>query len=115
MRKPLLLLLGLAGLALLVTGCSSNRKASRQRYHDNPGTLGDLSARSAFMNKRVAEMTERGRTKESATAQASREWFNHASVPSQTPTAWELQRRKAQAKFEAELIKQKKVQEAGVR
>jgi hypothetical protein len=113
MRKPLLLSLCLAGLTLVAVGCRSNHTA-RQRFHDTPGSLGDTTARSAYVDRRVSEMTEKGMKAEDAAAQASREWFNQASVvPSDTPTTWERQRREAQAKFEADLAKQKK--EASVR
>jgi len=60
-------------------------------------------------------MTRKGMTKESATAQASREWFNQSSVPQDVPTAKEQARREAQAQFEADLAKQKKEAQAGVR
>lgn len=112
MRKPLLLSLCLAGLMLLAASCRSTHTA-RQRYHTIPGSLGDTSTRSAFIDSRVEEMTEKGMKPEHAKAQASREWFRQSTGPSETPTSWERQRRAAQAKFEADLAKQKK--EASVR
>jgi hypothetical protein len=112
MRKPRFLPLCLAGLALLAAGCRSNHSA-RQRFHESPGSLDDTTARSAYVERRVSEMTEKGMTPDAAAAQASREYFRQSSVPSRTPTTWERQRRAAQAKFEAELARQKK--EASVR
>ena len=75
----------------------------------------DTAARSAYMDRRVGEMTEKGMDPKGATAQASREWFDRSSVARSSPTSWERKRRQAQAEFEATLQKQKKEKEAGVR
>lgn len=112
MRKSLLLPLWLAGFTLLAASCRSTTSA-RQRYHQTPSGLEATSARSDYMEQRVAEMTQKGMNPKAAAAQASHEWFRQASIASATPTAWELQRRAAQAKFEADLAEQKK--EASVR
>lgn len=107
MRKPLLLSLSALAALALFAGCHS-RSAAQQRYHDTPGAFADQSARSAYVDARVAELTKKGVSPDDAAARASREWFSQASSSRETPTRAERERQAAQSSFEAALDKRKK-------
>ncbi len=107
MRKPLLLSLSVLSALAWFAGCHS-RSTAKQRYQDTPGSFADQSARDAYVDARVAELTKKGVSPGDAAARASREWFTQAPTSSETPTRAERERRAAQADFEEALNKRKK-------
>lgn len=87
-----------AALMIVAVGCASRQTArSKARFREVPGSFGDLTARDSYVNSRVKQLTEKGFSHDAATERASREWFEQAPVARQEPTAYELERRKAQA------------------
>lgn len=85
-------------LMIVAAGCASPKTSrARARFHDAPGSFGDLTARRAYVDERIKDLTATGLSREAAEARASREWFTRAPVATQVPTAYELERRKAQA------------------
>jgi len=87
-----------ATLMIFAAGCASRQTArSHPRFRDVPGSFSDLTARSAYVDERVKDLTATGMSRDAATARASREWFARAPTATQEPTAYELERRKAQA------------------
>jgi hypothetical protein len=113
MRKPHYLCVALLALTVIATGCQSAKTGrTKQRYQDNAGSFTDLSARTEYIDRRVADLTEKGVDRDTAAARASREWFAQAPVASKVPTAYELKRREAQAEFTTYLDTRK---EGGVR
>jgi hypothetical protein len=110
-RRGLCLLL-VAALAL-GAGCQSQKSGrAQQRYRSQEYTFADLAARSEYVDRRTAELTGMGVSREEASARASREWFARAPAAKQVPTDYELQRRAAEAEITAYLEKRK---EAGGR
>ncbi|MBI2513376.1 MAG: hypothetical protein HYV96_15465 [Opitutae bacterium] len=101
-RRVLLLLA--AALMVFAAGCASPKSSrAKQRFRDAPGSFGDTTARTTYVDGRVDELTAAGMSRETATARASREWFARAPVAAQEPTAYEYERRKAQADLDAYL------------
>lgn len=87
-----------AALMIVAAGCASQKSSqAKPRFHDAPGSFTDLTARSAYVDERVKDLTATGMSREAAVARASREWFARAPAVTQQPTAYELERRKAQA------------------
>jgi hypothetical protein len=87
-----------AALMVFAAGCASSRSnQAKARFRETPGSFSDTTARTTYVNERVDELTATGMSREAATARASREWFARAPVASQEPTAYEIERRKAQA------------------
>lgn len=100
MRKPHCLCVALLALMMVATGCFSTKTGrTKQRYRDNAGSFTDLSARTEYIDRRGAVLTEKGVDRDTAAARASREWFAQAPVAKEVPTAYELKRREAQAEF----------------
>lgn len=87
-----------AVLMVFAAGCASQKSSrAKQRFRDVPGSFGDTTARATYVNERIEELTATGMSREAATTRASREWFARAPVAAQEPTAYEYERRKAQA------------------
>ena len=107
MRKPHPVPLIILSLLTFAAGCHS-ADTSKQRYRETPGSYADPTARAAFIDNRVTEMTQKGMSKDEAVGRASREWFANAPIASESPTPQELKRRQDQAEFEADLAKRKK-------
>ncbi len=113
MRKTPSLPLILLALLALAAGCSSNRSARKpERYHENKGSFADQLARSEHIDRRVAELTKQGLSKDAAESRASREWFARAPAASSSPTSYEKARRAEEAKFASYVAAQK---DAGTR
>lgn len=101
-RRVLLLLA--AAVMVLAAGCASQQSArAKPRFHDVPGSFGDWDARSAFVSAQTRELMKKGLSEETAAARAERAWFARAPVASQEPTAYEYERRQAQADLDAYL------------
>lgn len=107
MRNAYPLPLVLLSMLALAAGCHSAPTA-KQRHRDTPGSFTDQMARSAYVDSRVKELTDKGVSKDEAANRASREWFARAPAASESPTYQELKRREAQSDFEADLAKQQK-------
>ena len=108
MRKPLALPLMSLALLVLASGCHSRQTArTPQRYQPAQYTFADLNARSEYIDQRTAELTDKGVSREEASARASREWFSQAPAASQVPTKYELDRREAEADIRTYLDKRK--------
>lgn len=108
MRKPLCIALTLLALLGWATGCQSGKSARQpQRFHTPQYNFADLSARSEYVERRTAELTDKGVSRDEASARASREWFSHAPVATEVPTAYELKRREAEADIRNYLEKRK--------
>lgn len=98
MRKPLCISLTLLALLLLATGCQSGKSARKpQRFRTEQYSFTDLSARSDYIERRKAELTDKGVSPQEAGERASREWFSRAPVATEVPTQYELKRREAEA------------------
>lgn len=108
MRAPRLLGFLLIAAVVLGAGCQSPKTSrAKQRYQAQQYTFADLAARSEYVDRRTAELTDKGVSREEASARASREWFAHAPAAREVPTAYELKRRAAAAEITAYLEKQK--------
>lgn len=91
-------------LLIFAAGCASPQSArSKPRFRDVPGSFGDLAARDNYIAARVRQLTKRGLSEDAARGRASREWFASAPVASQEPTAYERERRQAQADLDSYL------------
>lgn len=111
MQPPRLpLWLGLAALLALASGCQSRSSAKRPpaRYQDIPGSFTDLTARNAYLDERIKELTATGMSRQAAAVRASRDWFARAPVAGVAPTPYELKRREAQADLTAYLSDRQK-------
>lgn len=111
MQPPrLTLLLGLATLLALAAGCQSRSSAKRPpaRYQENAGSFADFTARNAYLDERIKELTATGMSRQAAATRASREWFAQAPAAGVSPTAYELKRREAQADLTAYLTDRQK-------
>lgn len=98
----------MSALLLLAMGCQSGKSTRRQpRHHTIENSFTDSSARSEYVDRRTQELVDKGVDRETASARASREWFAHAPVATQVPTAYELKRRQAEADITAYLEKRK--------
>lgn len=101
-RRMLLLLT--AALMVFAAGCASSKSnRAKARFYETPGSFTDAAARAAYVGERVNELTATGMSRQAAEARASREWFARAPVASRQPTAYELERRKAQADLDSYL------------
>ncbi len=93
-----------AVLMVFAAGCASHKSSrAKQRFRDVPGSFGDWDARSAYVGARTKELTRKGLNEDAAAARAQREWFARAPVAAEEPTAYEYERRKAQADLDAYL------------
>lgn len=93
-----------AALMVLAAGCATSKSnQAKARFRETPGSFSDSVARSTYVNERINELTATGMSREAAVARASREWFARAPVASRQPTAYELERRKAQADLDSYL------------
>lgn len=108
LRLPPLLVV--AALLALASGCQSRSSAKRPpaRYQDIPGSFTDLTARNAYLDERIKELTATGMSQQAAAIRASREWFARAPAAGVMPTPYELQRREAQADLTAYLTDRQK-------
>jgi hypothetical protein len=113
MRTPRAFCILLVAALALGAGCQSQKTGrAQERYRTSQYTFTDLSARSEYIDHRAKELTDKGVSKDEARERASRDWFTHAPVATEVPTAYELKRRAAEADITAYLEKQK---EAGGR
>ena len=87
-----------AALMVFAAGCATSKSSqAKARFRETPGSFSDTVARATYVDERINELTATGMSREAATARASREWFARAPVAAQEPTAYEIERRKAQA------------------
>src|SRR5262245_4157910 len=103
----------LLALLALAAGCASPKTArTKPRYLEAQNSFTDLAARDQYVERRTKELAQMGLASNEAAARASREWFARAPVASEVPTAYELQRREAQADLNGYLDSRK---DAGTR
>jgi hypothetical protein len=92
----------------LGSGCQSSKTGrAKPRYRAVEGSFADSTARNTFIEQRTEALVKKGVDRDTAAARASRAWFAHAPVPSEVPTAYELQRRAAEGEITAYLEKRK--------